>query len=206
MTTQTRPRRAFWGDVRFFIGIALVILSIIGVWLIVSSSRHTTPVLQASRTIVQGEALASADFHVVDVGLGPVADTYLAPQELIPGLVAARTLTAGELVPSAAAAPAEDSRTTTVVVDSSTGIPVGVTEGTVVELWQAPLMEDGKTYDVPRILVGDVVVASLVKTEGMLSQGRASVELVIDRADVAEVLAAITGGAALSIVPLGSGS
>ena len=80
MIRFSRSRRAFWGDVRFLVGIVLVILSMCGVWLVVSSAGATTPVLQATRTIVQGEALSSDDFQIVDVGLGRLTDEYLAPQ------------------------------------------------------------------------------------------------------------------------------
>ncbi|WP_404475540.1 SAF domain-containing protein [Microbacterium aerolatum] len=206
MTTKPRARRAFWGDIRFLIGIALVILSIAGVWLIVSSSRETTPVLQANRTITQGEALASDDFQVVEVSLGAVVDGYLAPQDLVAGMIAARTVESGELLPAVATADAQSGRTTNIVVDSSVGIPEKVESGTPVELWYAPRLEDDGEFDVPRILAADVVVASIPETDGMLAQRSAAVEIVIDRADVADVLAAITSGAALSIVPLGTGS
>lgn len=204
MTFLSRRRPAFWADIRFVIGIVLVLLSVAGVWLIVSSAGRTTPVLQANRTIVQGEALVSADFQVVEVGLGQLTDGYLAPQDLEPGLVASRTLTEGELVPTTALGEAESSRTTTIVVESSTGIPAGVAAGTMVELWQAPPREDGRSYDAPRILVGDVIVSSVVEAEGMLDSDATTVEVVIDRADVAEVLTAITGGSVLSVVPVGS--
>lgn len=206
MTTHSRTRRAFWGDVRFLIGIALVILSIVGVWLIVASARQTTPVLQANRTISQGEALVSDDFRVVDVSLGSIVDGYLAPQDLVGGLVAARTLADGELLPAAAASDAQSSRTTNIVVESSVALPEHVGVGTPVELWYAPPLDDDEGFDAPRILAADVVVASIPELEGMLAQRTAAVELVIDRADVADLLAAITGGSALSIVPLGSGS
>lgn len=206
MTTHTRPRRAFWGDVRFLIGIALVALSIAGVWLIVSSSEDTTPVLQANRTIVQGEALVSGDFQVVDVSLGAVTETYLAPQDLEPGQIAARTVAAGELIPASAAAPAGSGRTTTIVVESSTGVPVDVAPGSVIELWHSPPLADGRAFDAPRILVADAVVASIVKDDGMLARDAAGVEVIVDRADVAAVLAAITGGSALSLIPVGAGS
>ena len=206
MIRFSRSRRAFWGDVRFLVGIVLVILSMCGVWLVVSSAGATTPVLQATRTIVQGEALSSDDFQIVDVGLGRLTDEYLAPQELAAGTIAARTVVEGELVPRAATMDAEESRTTTIVIESSTGIPADVTPGTVVELWQAPLLEDDRSHDAPRILVTDVVVATVQEPEGVLAGDTASVEVVIDRADVADVLAAITGGALLSVVPLGASS
>lgn len=206
MTTQPRARRAFWGDIRFLIGIALVILSIAGVWLIVSSARQTTPVLQADRTIAQGEALVSDDFRVVEVSLGTVVDGYLAPQDLEPGMIAARTLSAGELLPATAAADAQSGRTTSIVIESSVGIPESVAVGTPVELWYAPVVAESDEFDAPRILVADVVVASIPETDGILAQRTAMLEIVIDRSDVADVLAAITGGAALSVVPLGHAS
>jgi hypothetical protein len=206
MTTHPRARRAFWGDIRFLIGIVLVILSVVGVWLIVSSARETMPVLQADRTIAQGEALASDDFRVVEVSLGVAAEEYLAPQDLHPGMVAARTLAGGELLAAGATADAQSRRTTNIVVESSVGLPAHVEVGTAVELWYAPPLDDAGEFDTPRILAADAVVASIPEEDGMLAERSAAVEVVIDRSDVADVLAAVTTGAALSIVPVGSGS
>lgn len=185
------------------IGIGLVAASITGVWLVIASAERTTPVLQATRTIVQGEPLVSEDFRVVEVGLGVLEDDYLAPQDLEADQIAARTLAADELVPASAMIDARKGGTTTVVVESSTGIPEDVSAGTRIELWQAPLLADGRTLDVPRILVADAIVADVVAPEGVLSSAGATVEVVIDRADVADVLAAMTGGAAISVVPVG---
>lgn len=204
MTTQSRPRRAFFGDVRFLIGIALVIVSIVGVWLLVASAKQTTPVLQASRTLVPGESVSSADFRVVDVGLGALTDDYLAPHELESGMVAARTIAEGELVPVSGMADADDGETTTVVISSVGAVPAGVETGSVVELWQAPLSDDGRSFEAPRILVADAVIAVVATPEGMLSSSTTDVEVVIDRGDVADVLAAVTGGAAVSVVPAGA--
>ncbi|WP_223625828.1 SAF domain-containing protein [Microbacterium sp. EST19A] len=206
MAVLSRSRRAFWADVRFLVGIALVIISITGVWLIVSASDDAVPVLQANRTITEGEALSSSDFQIVEVGLGALAEGYLGPQELEPGQVAVRTLEKGEIVPASAAAAAAENRSTTIVVESSTGIPEDVTTGTVVEVWHAPPLDDGRSYDVPRILVADVTVRSVVESDGMLADKGTGIELVIDRSDVADVLAAVTGGSSLSVVPVRSGS
>ncbi|WP_435743910.1 SAF domain-containing protein [Microbacterium sp. PMB16] len=206
MASLSRHRRAFWGDVRFLVGIALVALSITGVWFIVSTSDDATPVLQAQRTITQGEALRSSDFQVVELGLGALTDEYLAPQDLRTGQVASRTVREGEIVPVSVPADAEKSRSTTVLVESSIGIPQDVLAGATVEVWHAPPLDDGRTFDTPRILVADVIVRRVIEAEGMLADAGTQVELVIDRADVADVLAAITGGSSLSVVPVGPGS
>ncbi|KQY76648.1 hypothetical protein ASD13_10810 [Microbacterium sp. Root1433D1] len=206
MASFSVPRRAFWGDVRFLVGIALVALSIAGVWLIVSAFDDAVPTLQATRTITQGEVLTSDDFQVVGVGLGSLADDYLGPDDVPTGSIASRTLESGELVPSSAVTDADRSRSTTIVIQSSTGTPEGVEAGTVVEVWQAPPLDEGRSYDVPRILVADVIVHDVLDAEGVLADTGTQLEIVIDRADVADVLAAITGGAALSVVPVGAGS
>lgn len=206
MASLSRSRRAFWGDVRFLVGIALVALSIAGVWLIVAAADDASPVLRAHRTITQGEVLSSDDFQAVEAGLGVLSDDYLAPEDLEPGQVAARTITEGELVPRAALTTAGRIRTTTVVIESSIGVPEDVQAGSVVEVWSAPPLDDGRAFDVPRILVADAVVRDVLQPDGVLADTGTGLEVVIDRADVAEVLAALTGGAALSVVPVESGA
>ena len=202
---RSHAHRPFYGDLRFVIGVVLVIASVAGVWLLVSSSRQTSPVLQATRTVLPGETISSAELQVVDVGLGAVAGEYLAPQGLEPGAVAVRTLSAGEIVPLTAVGDADDLRSTSIVIATS-AIPAGVKAGAAVELWHAPPMDDGRAFEQPRILLADAVVADVAEEEGMLAGGRTDVELIVDRADVADVLAAMTGGDAISLVPTGAGS
>ncbi|WP_341945743.1 SAF domain-containing protein [Microbacterium sp. LWH11-1.2] len=204
MAVLSRPRRAFWGDVRFLVGIALVVVSITGVWLIVSAADDAAPVLQAGRTITEGEVLTSGDFQVVEIGLGALADEYLGPQDLQPGQVASRTLERGEIVPISATADAAESRSTTIVIESSTGIPDDVESGAVVEVWQAPRLEDGRSFDAPRILVAEASVREVFEDDTMLADAGTRVEIVIARSDVADVLAAVTGGSSLSVVPIRS--
>ncbi|CAH0128918.1 SAF domain-containing protein [Microbacterium foliorum] len=199
-----RPRRAVWGDARFLIGIALVLLSIGGVWAVVSSAGATAPILQASRTIVRGEALTSDDFQIVEVGLGGVTSRYVAPQDLQPGRIAAKTVTEGELLAHSAVEDVDAGRTTTVVVESGPGIPADVGAGSDVELWAAPPSDDGTAQEPPRILVADAIVTSVSKSESVLASGGSTVEVVIERADVAAVLGAITGGSVLAVVPIGA--
>jgi hypothetical protein len=200
------PRRAFWGDARFFLGVLLVAASVIGVWLVVSAARQTVPVYAAAHTIVPGEAIGAGDFTVVDVALGPLAGTYLTADDLDGARVATRTIEAGELVPAASVGDPSDARTTSVVVRSAVDVPASVEAGTVVELWSAPLLEQG-AYDEPRILVADATVVSVTRDDSMMGGGAAALELVIPRADVPATLAAMSDESALSIVPtMGAGS
>ncbi|GAA1946390.1 SAF domain-containing protein [Microbacterium deminutum] len=204
-TPSGAPRRAPWGDARFFLGILLIAASVAGVWVVVSAARQTAPVFAAAHTIVPGEPVTRDDLEVVDVGLGQLADTYFAPAGLVDGLIATRTITAGELVPASAVDEAATARTTSVVVRSAVDVPASVAAGTVVEVWAAPMLERGK-FDVPRILVADATVVSVTRDDSMIGGGSASLELVIPRADVAAILAAMSDESALSIVPTGAGT
>lgn len=196
-----RPRpRAFWGDIRFFLGIVLVIASVAGVWFVISAARQTAPVFAAGRTIVPGEVVSASDLRVVDVALGEVRDAYLQPEALTDGLVATRTIPSGELVPHSAVGEAAESRTTSVVLRSAVDVPASVEAGSVVEVWAAPLVEPG-TYDVPRILVADATVVSVTRDDSMIGGGSAALELVIPRADVAAALEAMADQSALSVIP-----
>lgn len=199
--SAVRPRpRAFWADLRFLLGVALIVASVAGVWLVVSAARQTVPVFAATRTIVPGEAVGSDDLRVVEVALGQTQAVYASPATLQPGGVAVRTIAEGELVPRDAVGDATRLRTTTVVVRSATALPAAVEEGSSVEVWAAPQLERG-VYDTPRILVPTATVVSVSADDSMLGSSGAAVELVIERADVADTLAAIAGGASLSIVP-----
>ena len=206
MTPKLRARRsrAFWSDTRFFIGIALVVASIAGVWMVVTSARTTVPVLVASRTIVAGEGVSSGALQVVQVSLGAAGPAYLAPGGLAEELVATRTIGAGELVPVGALAPAVSSRVTSVVVTSATEIPASVTTGSTVELWAAPRLERGE-YGVPEILVADAVVQAVGENVSVMGRPGVSLELVIGRSEVSATLGAVASDWAFSIVPTAAG-
>lgn len=194
-----RPR-AFWGDLRFILGIVLIVASVVGVWFVVAAARQTVPVLAAARTIVPGEVLAADDLRVVDVALGQVGDAYLQGGRLEEGLIATRTIESGELVPLSATGSRDAARTTTVVLRSAVDVPASVEAGTLVEVWAAPMIDRG-SYDAPRILVADATVVSVTRDDAVVGGGSASLEVVIPRADVAAALEAMSDESALSVVP-----
>lgn len=197
---EHRPR-AFWADVRFFLGVLLVLASIAGVWLVVTASRQTVPVLIAAHTLVPGESIDDSAVQVVEVALGTVEASYLSEADLADDAVATRTIEAGELVPLTAVGDAKSATTTTVVLHSTVDVPASVEQGSRVEVWQAPAIERGE-YDVPRVLIADATVVDVVRDDSLVGGGAAALELVIDRGEVSDTLAAIAAGAALSVVPL----
>ena len=202
---QSEPKRrrpARWADLRFVLGIVLIVASVVGVWAVVAVARQTTPVLAAAHTIVPGDRVTADDFAVVDVALGRTAETYVRSGADLSGRVADRTIPAGELVPHDALVTARSRATTTVVVESTADVPASIRPGSTVDVWAAE-PEEQHSYGTPKILVSDAVVAKVAKDDSMLGGGSASLELVIPRADVADTLAAIAADWAVSVVPTG---
>ena len=202
-SVTARPRsRAFWADLRFLLGIALIVVSVAGVWFVVAAARQTVPVFAAATTLLPGQPVEADDLRVVEVALGQLQGAYASPTTLPVGAVATRVVPAGELVPREAVGDPARARTTTVVVRSASDVPVSVVTGSAVEVWAAAPRERG-TFDTPRILVGAATVASVERERSMMGSTGVAVEIVIERADVAATLAAIADGSSLSTVPTG---
>lgn len=203
-SSATTSRRRPWGDVRFLLGIVLIVVSVAGVWFVVTAARHTTPVYVAARTIVPGETVTDADLRLVEVALGSTGDGYLAGDALVADAVAVRTIAVGELVPVEALGDAAANRSAGVVVQSSAEVPASVDAGSIVEVWSAPRAEDG-SFGVPRILVADATVVAVLRDEAMVGRRGPSLEIVVPRSDIPLILGAMTAEAAISVVPTNGG-
>lgn len=203
-STPRRPR-AFWNDVRFFVGLGLIVASVVGVWATVTVARQTVPVFAAARTIVPGDEVTADDLRVVEAALGAAEGIYMSPDALTPGTIATRTVAEGELVPVSALEDDARARVTTVVVQTTTAVPSDVVPGSVVELWASPVLEQG-AFGTPAILVADATVAAVDEADSLLGARGSALELVVPRSDVAAVLQAVAASAALSIVPAAGGA
>ncbi|MFS0867907.1 SAF domain-containing protein [Microbacterium sp. 179-B 1A2 NHS] len=199
-TVRPRPR-AFWADARFLLGIVLIVVSVAGVWLVVATARQTAPVFAAARTIVPGETVTAEDLQVVDVALGQAREAYASAASLEPGVVAVRTIAAGELVPRTAIGDPAAATTTTVVIRTTGDVSAAVVAGSVVEVWAAPPGDRGD-FGRPRVLVPSATVVSVTRDDAVVSGTQVSLELVVARADVAATLAALGDGSGLSVVPV----
>ena len=198
---STRTRRRFWVDPRFVIGLVLVAASIAGVSAIVVGSDRTTAVYTARHTLTVGDRLTKTDLVETRVRLGGAADLYLSPT-VVPGLLVTQTILAGELVARSAVGAAAGELTTSVVVDVPGRLAARVLSGSVVDIWSARATGPGE-YAPPTILVAQAVVVRIVIPTGIIAADNGqSVELLVPKANVADVLEAIMNGDALAIVPV----
>ncbi len=95
-----RPR---WTDTRLLLGVLLVLASVVVGSRVVASAQQARPVWAAARELPLGSVVRADDLVVAQVRLADSATRYLPVVGRPPtGLVVARAVGAGELVPAAA--------------------------------------------------------------------------------------------------------
>jgi hypothetical protein len=77
-------------------------------------------------------------------------------------------------------------------------LPAGVGPGTRVDVWTAEEAEHG--YEPPTVLVSGAEIAGVIESEGMVSTGGTSVELLVPREKVAALLGALASADAIDLV------
>lgn len=195
------PRRRFAPDPRLFIGLALVIASVVGTVALVLALDDTIEVYAAPAVLAPGERVDAGDLDVVAVRLDAASPRYLKPGDLGEAVVVTRTVGAGELVPWSAIAESEQAGTTSLVLSVAGGVAGAVEPGTTVDVWAAREDETGR-YAPPTVLVDAAVVVALVEEGSIVTRGEVSaIEVRVPSGRVAAVLEAVANDDALSIVP-----
>lgn len=200
----TARRRLPQLDPRMLVGIVLVLASIAGTAAVVLSANRTVVVLAAAAPIAPGEALDRDRLALVEVRESAGLDLYLTPESLPEGgAIVTRPVGAGEFVPLSAVGDADRSQSS-VVVPISGSTPGGVAAGAQVSLWSAAPSERPGAYETPTELVAQAHVVRLVEHDRMIGGGQVELELRVPAEQVPTVLAAVTNGSRLHVVPLHS--
>jgi hypothetical protein len=207
-TAFARARRILV-DPRLLIGVVLVVASVAGMVGIVLATDRTREVLVARVALVPGDVVRVGDLDVVGVGLGSLAERYLAPEEVpADGVVVTRAVVAGEAVPRSAVGEARGARFATIVVEAHGLLPSAVTPGSTVDLWAAPVASnssaDAGDGAAPTVLVDEAIVVRLIEDDALVATGDVTgVELLVPRSRIARVLAARAADTELAVVPAG---
>ena len=200
--SKERRPRSFWFDPRFAIGIALVVVSVLGVLGIVATADSSVQVFVARSALVPGDRVDAGDLLATSVRLGDLDTKYLMAADVPSGgLVVTRAVSAGELVPASAVGTRAGVRVASVVVAVQGTLPKSVVAGAVIDLWSATRGED-RSYGPPAVLASTVTVVRVIASDGMVSAREGdSVEVLVPRNRIARVLQAIANEDALSLVP-----
>lgn len=183
-----RLPRARVADVRLWLGVALVIGSVVAGARLLAPDDSGVPVLRAQRDLPAGSVPTDLAVAVVP---REIAGAYLSAGSWAAASsgVLRWPVRAGELVPSAAMVPAstEPMRVVGVPVETA-ALPLGLHAGDIVDVWGTP--EDGRP---PRLVLAAARVGA-TPAEGAGLSGTVAVQLSVPAADVASVVAAARQG------------
>lgn len=199
-----RLQRPSWRDHRLLIGIVLVLASVALGARAVAAADRTEPYYAARVTLATGTALTADQLQIVRVHIGGGHAAYLDARQPLPaGQVVTRTIGAGELVPSAATAPAGRLavRPVNVPIDQ---VPAGLAAGGRVDLWSSSPRPEGGTGFLPARRIAERAEVFHVDQAGTgLSAGRgASVQILLPAGELPAVLDALANDARLALLPV----
>ncbi len=192
--------RRTWMDPRLVIGVALVLASLAGVWLVVEQSSRTETAWAATRTLLPGEVVAADAVERVEVRLPHAQGRYLDASADPVGMVVASTVGAGEVLPLRALGDEASEDRAAVVIDVEGALASAVRAGALVDVWTAAPGDEG--FEAPAVLVDDAIVVGVVEDESILASSARQLELLVPSDETAALLEAIADEHALSVVPL----
>ncbi len=187
----TRPR---WRDTRLLAGVLLVLLAVVLGARLMATADDTVAVWSLTRALDAGAPLQADDLRPVNVRLGEASNAYVGVASGLPtGYVAARPLSAGELLAVGAVTPAGSGpalRNVTVAVGRFHA-PADVGRGQRVDVYVTP--DDGATA----LTVSGALVADVVTDGGRLgpSGDGMGVVLAVPPEDVQVLVQAVQDGA-----------
>lgn len=196
--THSTSRRL---DLRIIIGIAIVVLTALGGFVLFSAADDTTSVYAAAKSLTPGHVLQKSDLVLTDVKLGKSSTAYLEASGLGQGAVITKSVGAGELVPVSAVGTAKQVATTNVVVQLEVPLSADALEGSTGDVWASMAAGQG-VFGPPSVIISGAQIAHITEATGLAaSNGGVRVEIVVPQSKVAALLESQANGDAISIVP-----
>ena len=141
------------------------------------------------------------DLETVNVRVPDAGAVYLVPGDIpAAGVVVARPIGVGELVPASAIGSVDGLRLTSVVLSAGGQLGASIDAGSLVDVWASREVGSGD-FGPSSVIVAGATVVRLVETESIIAGGEVTaVEVLVPKTKVARVLAAIANSDAISIV------
>lgn len=202
-TTHSRRSRSVWRDPRFLLGVALIIASVSLTTWIVNRATEGDELYRLNANIALGQPILTN--QLVPVEARTTSDAYVRVGALPEEAIATRSLSKGELLPTAAVSSTAQSGRRQVVIDVASRIPSSVTIGDRVEIWSVRNESViGEPAGEPIVLTREAVILTVTESEaGLGVEHLRSVEVSVPEADLARLLTATGADVRLIIVPMG---
>lgn len=201
-----RQRRTRWRDPRLWLGIVVVLASVVIGARVLASADDTVAVWQVARDVPADEDIDQADLRATRVHFedASAASQYVhAGQPVPPGSHAVRDLHVGEIlaVSAVSSAAAGSTRQLPLGVEA-TNQPADLTAGDHVEVWAVPSLSAAQgpaKRPAPTLVLRDVTVLSVGSSQ-LGASGERQILVGLDTAvDVGAVLRATVGAAVVLV-------
>lgn len=193
----TRLKPPTWLDGRLVVGVVLVLASVVLGAKVVASSGHFDEVWAASHDLAPGTTLTKSDLISVKVRFHDHGGGYYsASGKSLVGRTTIAPLSAGQLIP-VAAAPAEPPAQTRLVT-----VPVAKLhmphdndlQGTQVDLYVTVKSTVGQPQQAPQLVLANVPVADVIAQSSLADSGNSGVVLQVPVQYVNAVVGAVESG------------
>lgn len=202
----TRQRRSRWRDPRMWLGVLLVVASVVAGAKVLAAADDTVAVWQVVHDLPAGGAVHSSDMRVTRAHFdeADVAAQYLlADEPITPGAHATRDLHAGEMLAVAAVSSTSSPLRRQLPLGVPSGAaPADLRAGDHVEVWAVADPSNGAAGAArpePRRVLADVVVLSVGSSLSGASGDRQVLVGLTGDVDVGVVLGQVTGASVVLV-------
>jgi hypothetical protein len=206
----SRLPRARWLDARLLVGLLLVLLSVVVGAKVFADADQRVRVWSVTRDLGVDTPLSSDDLRARSVSLDDVTGRYLSAGQDLEGLVLTRPVGRGELLPVSAVGRADATERRRIVIEVDRFGVAGIVKGRVVDVYVVRDTTSGSEPTPPELVLSGVTVGEDVKSGGSAFGGsgsQAGVTLLVDRADVPDLIDAVAHGTVYLVqVPAGAAS
>jgi hypothetical protein len=190
------------GTLRLALGVGLVMVSLAGVWFVVSESTATRTVAVSDAELIAGQSVSSSDFRALQVPEDPLFDGYASLQDVSGGAVLRRGVASGELVPLGVLSDATLIDDSVITVSLAIGQPDWLRAGAKVELWVAPTSAENSFLS-PFVLSPEVTIVAVSSDEGFAADGVTTrVEILVPRRDLPGAIHAMANRYFIHLTPV----
>ena len=180
---------------RMPLAITLIVAAFVSAFFISTYSNKGSDYWVLANSVTPGHVINESDLVTSHMNLGGSSGSYLSTSDQVIGLVATRTMVAGEVVSITDLAASADVMATSAVPLSlrSSDLASGIIEGDPVDIYWVFDSRNGEAVIDPILIMGGVTILTLDDSKNSLG-GDVSITVAIEETQVLRVLSATTQG------------
>jgi len=178
-------------DFRLWLGIGLLLLSILTISHLISAAGARTDAVALSHDVLVGKQLTLDDLEVVQVAV-PSTGSYVNSIESALGIKTTRNMSAGELIPVSLQTTSTSANLRSVSLPIKAGHLPNLQPGDLVDIWSTP-SSDGLQIPGPPVLLSKAATVADAPAE-IDPNSDTALSVLIPKNEVAKIVAALRDG------------